>query len=1371
MLLHGRNVSLLLLPPLHAQEQTRRIPEIVHWGRRLPDDIDTRDFRALASRAVARNAIDEDSPQATLFPTIGDGTFLAPALQADRDGQDWTADFVVREATFEGGAAVIKAVDDCAKISLAIHLALAPDDDVLTMRTSLVNTGTAPLHVAHLAAGVFLWPDRATELLTFDGYWDHEFTQRRVPFEAGHLAVENRRGRTSHDRFPALFAGTPGFTEDAGEVWAVQLGWSGNHAIRAQRLEDGRAVVTLGELLHPGEVILAPGATLEAPTAYATYSNRGLAGIARQFHTHIRDRVLSWPGGAMRPRPVTLNTWEGTYFAHDPARLAAQATAAAKLGIERFVLDDGWMNARDHDRAGLGDWVVDPRKYPQGLGPLARHVVAQGMEFGLWVEPEMVNPDSDLYRSHPNAVLHVAGRPLRTARHQLVLDLTRRDMHARIFAALDALLRELPIAYLKWDMNRDLLAAGDAQGRPAYRAQVLATYALIDKLRAAHPSVEIESCASGGGRADLGILARTHRVWTSDCTDALERLRIQRGASLILPPELLGTHVSAAPNHQAGRRHTLAFRAAVALFGHMGVELDPLALAAEETEELAAWITLHKRLRPLLHGGEHVAAPMIAGRSLRGVVASQNEQAAYLVAQESTPDRQIPAPVRLPGLQADRRYRLLAPAPQHAPVRATDIHRALFAEGISLSPAPCCAMSASRCRRFRLNPPSSCTRSASDRPIERGPMLGVCYYPEHWPESWWPDDARQMREMGITYVRIGEFGWSRLEPSPGRLDFAWLDRALDLLHAHRLRVVLCTPTATPPKWLIDRHPDILPVDEHGRVRGFGSRRHTTFSSEIWWQESRRITTLMAERYGRHPAVAGWQLDNEFGCHDTVLSYGDADRRAFHEWLRRRFQTPQRLNEAWGNVFWSMEANTFEEIPLPAGAVTETNPAARLDFQRFASDRVAAYARMQTEIIRAHAPGRFVTHNFMGRFVAFDHWQVGAELDFASWNSYPLGFTEQFPCTPTERAAFSETGHPDVAAFHHDLYRSVGRGRWWVMEQQPGPVNWAPWNAVPKPGMVRLWTWEALAHGAEVVSYFRWRQAPFAQEQMHAGLHRPDRARSPGGEEAAQVGQELARLGDLPEGARAAVALVFDYEAAWITRIQPQGADFNYVELCVRWYEAARRLGLDLDIVAPGAALAGYRAVLVPSLPYATPDALAAFQASDAVLLFGPRSGSKTRHFGIPAELPPGELQALLPIRVAQVASLRPGLTHSVSGAVAGVAERWREWVEPVPGTPLTTLASFADGTPALLHAGRAFYLAGWPDAALLAGVIRYVLAGSAGLATADLPPGIRLRRRGPWRFAFNRSDTLWTAPESDQSRYILGRPAVAPQGVACWREV
>ncbi len=648
------------------------LPEIVHWGATLPP-LDVAEVASMRDRVVARNALDTDVPFATLLPTLGAGTFGSPAWAASRGQEDWTAEFRLDRVEQPPHGLVLHAADAASGVALRITLGLR--GDVLTQRATV--TARRPIAVRHLAAGVFALPARAQTLLALGGHWGHEFTELRTQLPMGMLAIENRRGRTSHDRQPSLLA----LAEATGEAWGVHLGWSGNHRTTAERQPDGSLLVQTAALLHPGEVEAGEYAT---PEAVCAYSAEGLAGLSRALHRHVRERVLDWPGGRMSPRPVTLNTWEGTYFAHDEQRLMAQATAAAKLGIERFVLDDGWMLGRHDDTAGLGDWTPDPAKYPNGLLPLARHVEACGMRFGLWVEPEMANPDSDFLRAHPDATLQVAGRPLRTARNQVVLDLTRRDVREAVVAALERLLATLPIRYLKWDMNRELVAAGDATGRPAYDAQVRALYAMWSGLRGKFPELEIESCASGGGRADYGALASTHRVWASDCTDALDRLAIQRGALRFLPPEVIGAHVAASPNHQTGRRHTLAFRAAVALFFHMGVELDPLALSAAEQEELAAWIALHKRLRPLLHAGGHVALPVEDGRSLLGVVAEDGGEAAYLVAQEASAVHAIPPPLRLPGLDREARYRVTAPPPQGLPPRASATHRALHAGGIVL---------------------------------------------------------------------------------------------------------------------------------------------------------------------------------------------------------------------------------------------------------------------------------------------------------------------------------------------------------------------------------------------------------------------------------------------------------------------------------------------------------------------------------------------------------------------------------------------------------------------------------------------------------------------------------------------------------------
>jgi beta-galactosidase len=613
--------------------------------------------------------------------------------------------------------------------------------------------------------------------------------------------------------------------------------------------------------------------------------------------------------------------------------------------------------------------------------------------------------------------------------------------------------------------------------------------------------------------------------------------------------------------------------------------------------------------------------------------------------------------------------------------------------------------------------------------------LGVCYYPEHWPEDWWATDAARMREAGLTWVRIGEFAWSRLEPEPGRLDFGWLDRAIDTLGAAGLKVVLGTPTATPPRWMADRHSDMFAVDREGRVRGFGSRRHYDFSHRGYRRECERIVTFLAERYGRHPHVGAWQTDNEYACHDTVLSYSPAALAAFRDWCAQRYQSPQALNRAWGNVFWSMEYRDFSEIGLPNLTVTEASPAHWMAFRRFASDEVVSFNRLQTDIIRRHSAYP-IAHNYMGRITDFDHFGTGADLDIASWDSYPLGFlSDRMEEPPEFKRAFARQGHPDFQAFHHDLYRAVGarrsggsaaRGRWWVMEQQPGPVNWAPYNPDPLPGMARLWAWEAFAHGAEAVCYFRWRQAPFAQEQQHAGMLRPDSAAAPAWHEAKQVAEELAAMPEA-EAARAPAALVFDYASAWAWATQPQGRDFDYFRLVFAFYKALRRLGLDIDILPPDTAdLSGYSLVLAPGLATLTEPLKAALARHEGLALLGPRSNAKTAEMAIPVPLPP----ALpgLNATVARVESLPPDLP--VPLAAGGSFLHWREKAEGAP-----VIEATADGWPAVIGA-RLRYLAGWPDAAALHRILGQA-CGELGLPVMDLPDALRTRTAGRWRFWFN----------------------------------
>ena len=613
------------------------------------------------------------------------------------------------------------------------------------------------------------------------------------------------------------------------------------------------------------------------------------------------------------------------------------------------------------------------------------------------------------------------------------------------------------------------------------------------------------------------------------------------------------------------------------------------------------------------------------------------------------------------------------------------------------------------------------------------PTLGTCYYPEHWPEERWADDARRMAELGLAWVRVGEFAWSRIEPEAGRIDLDWLERAIDILGDAGLRVVLGTPTACPPKWLVDRMPDMLPVDIHGRVRGFGSRRHYDFSHDGYLAEAERITRIVAERLGTHLAVRMWQTDNEYACHDTVLSWSDAARHGFRRWLRDKYGTIDALNERWGNVFWSMEYRSFDEIELPNPTVTEPNPAHRLDFRRYGSAMVERFDAAQVAILRELSPGRAISHNFMGRELAFDHFAVGARLDVATWDSYPLGFLSDRSDRPAQfRAEFLRAGDPDFQALHHDLYRAAGRGRWWVMEQQPGPVNWAPQNPIPASGMVRVWTWEAFAHGAECVSYFRWRQCPFAQEQMHAGLLRPDGVEAEGYGEAQRVAREVAALGarlDAPLRP-APAAIVFDYESAWAWQTQPQGADVDYFALVFALYRALRRAGLDVDIVPPTASdWSAHRMVLVPGLFNGSDAVRAALDRFHGEVLIGPRAFSRTADFRIPDRLPP---DGAFPCTVERVGTLPPDAPVGCVGG--GALGRWIEQV--APGDGAVTEIERTDGWPAVLRTGSRRYLAGWPDDALADRIVRS-LAADAGRPVLSLPDAVRVRTRGDLRIVTN----------------------------------
>ena len=638
------------------------VPSILHWGADL-GPLEDAALTALADALTPATPVGgfDDGVPLTLLPTASEGWLGTPGLAGSSSVADGGAAaspaFLLTDLAAEplpdGGHRLV-----CTSHDAAAHLRLRTTLEldvhgVLRLRHDLTRTDEAPGDYA-LASLLVLLPlaAGATELLDLTGRWARERSPQRHELTQGTWRREARHGRTGHDATLLLVAGTPGFGFRRGEVRGVHVAWSGRHVTLVEHQPTGARTLGGGELLDPGEVVLAPGDTYTTPWLVASWSDVGLDGMSRRLHEHLRAR----PAHPRTPRPVTLNTWEAVYFDHDLDRLRALADAAADLGVERFVLDDGWFGARRDDTAGLGDWTPSPDVWPTGLAPIVEHVTGLGMQFGLWVEPEMVNLDSDLARAHPEWVLGPRDRRPRQWRHQQVLDLTHPGAFAHVLAALDDLLSRYAISALKWDHNRDLSEAMH-EGRPAVHQQTLAVYRLLDELRARHPHVEIESCASGGGRIDLGILERTDRVWASDCNDALERQAIQLWTSLLLPPELVGTHIGAPLSHTTGRTHQLDFRAVTALFGHAGLEWDISSLDDGTRAQLRSWVSLHRELRELLHTGHVVHADLPDDHALlHGVVARDGSEAVYAWAVLRTGSDAVPPPVPLPGLDPDRLY-------------------------------------------------------------------------------------------------------------------------------------------------------------------------------------------------------------------------------------------------------------------------------------------------------------------------------------------------------------------------------------------------------------------------------------------------------------------------------------------------------------------------------------------------------------------------------------------------------------------------------------------------------------------------------------------------------------------------------------------
>ncbi|WP_421904998.1 alpha-galactosidase [Mameliella sp.] len=619
------------------------LAEVVYWGPRLPDGEDLETIYRANELDVTGGMLDAN-PELSINPEATRTFPGQPGLiLRDGSGMPILPDFRFDAADQDGSALSLAFRDKAHGLSYTASFTINPVTHVIEAKVKLESD--KPIHLHWLSAPVFPAPQLADEMIDFSGRWCGEFQMNRAPWSPGMRYRENRTGRTGHEHFPGLLLPCRGATNASGDVYAFHYGWSGGHRMVAEELPDGRRHIQFG---HAARVENNAKHHFETGILYAVYSDDGINGCAVAFQRHLREEVVDFPFPD-RPRPVHYNCWEAVYFDHNLAELKEIAEIAVELGAERFVLDDGWFGNRDDDTRALSDWEVDTRKYPDGLAPLIDHVHMLGMSFGIWFEPEMINPDSSIYRKHPEWAFGSADQIL--GRQQKALDMSLPEVRDFLFDRVGKILGDHEIDYVKWDHNR-VLPMPDA-------AQTRGSYALIDRLRAAFPATEIESCASGGARIDFGILKRTHRVWLSDSNDAIERLRMQHNAAIFLPMAVTGSHVGPRVCHTSGRTIDIRFRAWVAAQRHMGFEMDPRELTADEAQVLKNVTGWWKDNRDWM-----VKADILRLDSPDPAVLAEQHLAqgggrfVVFAGKQDTSSQIVPRPLRLTRLSRDAMYRI-----------------------------------------------------------------------------------------------------------------------------------------------------------------------------------------------------------------------------------------------------------------------------------------------------------------------------------------------------------------------------------------------------------------------------------------------------------------------------------------------------------------------------------------------------------------------------------------------------------------------------------------------------------------------------------------------------------------------------------------
>lgn len=653
--------------------------------------------------------------------------------------------------------------------------------------------------------------------------------------------------------------------------------------------------------------------------------------------------------------------------------------------------------------------------------------------------------------------------------------------------------------------------------------------------------------------------------------------------------------------------------------------------------------------------------------------------------------------------------------------------------------------------------------------------FGVCYYPEHWPEARWAEDARWLKTLGVTTVRLAEFAWSRLEAEPERFTWGWLDRAVALFVDAGFEVILGTPTAAPPVWLSRLDPSTLPVDDQGRRRNYGGRRHYCPNNLAYREHTRRIVTAMATRYGAAPGVVGWQIDNEFGGGNTARCYCPVCEAAFRRWLEARYGALAALNAAWGTVFWSAEFDDWAQIGAPILNLAKPNAAHVLDYYRFCSDSMVSYQQFQIDLLRAVVGDRhFITHNFMGLYPDLNYFDLARSLDFVTWDSYPTGNADRWrPMLYGDEKppVFAyDVGDPYITAFAHDLTRGLLARPFWIMEQQVGHVNWGYANPLIRPGTVRLWGWHAVAAGADALVVFRERAALAAQEKYHSGLQHHDGTPDVGYFDLERLHAEQTRLAALTAAPpQAQVALLWNYDDLWALQGEPHTREFTYLRHLFVYYRALQRLGVPVDVVPPGRDLSAYRCVIAPTAHLVTPELarqLTDYVTGGGALLLGVRSGFKNNaNTALPEPLP-GLLRPLVGATVTDWGALPGGVTWEVAADVAGLAGPAGLWVETLAPAEAEAKAHYTSGpyagrvalTRHRAGAGEAWYCGWHPSAEQALALVRH-LTEHLGLTrlAGDLPAGLLAARRGAHTLLLNFTDAPLAAEAGGQRVTVPGR--------------